>query len=49
MNTFLNLGSYGVTVNFVAEGKEVSSLNEMEDHCGVTIAPLPGSDHLYIP
>ncbi|XP_028398283.1 probable ATP-dependent RNA helicase DDX20 isoform X2 [Dendronephthya gigantea] len=34
-------GSYGVTVNFVAEGKEVASLNEIEGDCGVTIAPLP--------
>ncbi|CAB3996574.1 probable ATP-dependent RNA helicase DDX20 [Paramuricea clavata] len=34
-------GSYGVAINFVADGKEVTSLNEIEASCGVTITSLP--------
>jgi superfamily II DNA/RNA helicase len=41
-------GSYGVTVNFVAQGKEVTSLNEIEANCGVTITPLPGTVHVHV-
>ena len=41
------VGSYGVAINFVAEGKEVTSLNEIEANCGVTITALPGIFHMY--
>lgn len=45
--TFQIPGSYGVAVNFVAEGKESTSLNEIEANCGVTITPLPGIVHMH--
>ena len=36
-----------MAVNFVAEGKESTSLNKIEVNCGVTITPLPGIVHVH--
>ncbi|XP_046860728.1 probable ATP-dependent RNA helicase DDX20 [Xenia sp. Carnegie-2017] len=42
-------GSYGVAINFVAAGKEESSLKDIEIKCGINFDPLPDGLSCFIP